>query len=631
MAAEVSRHRSRLLPTIQEDAASADSLVGSARGSALVGSARGSAAGRPDRGPRPQLTRTPPVSRLPRLVRDAPGSGGRGGRLQSPALEAGPQGTPEPESVALPPVAAAPQAGDRDRPRQRDRDRNAIAEEAVRLGPKGDYFLGTDNIRRLLQTFDQEVYRFKLQFASGKPDTGSGHSGEATPEKQAESDALLSARLQKAFTAIAHAVDVVRTKTGDNLEPINSEQQLLALITALKNLGEAGTSEELVGFWEDLKYAVERVQSMCDRFNQQILAKLRTSCLSFSGTLDTHTPLSDRYSAEVARYLEQVETLWKNTRILCASCGNGIKQRLLDVETQATRQMARAFDVRRFAVVELVVDLLEKLSQMSRIAHTWVDRDETFVLQLGREIRDLKRDTQEKRRALEKDREQQEELLRSLKTARLICENSRRHLLAIEDEIRMLQRDQSQGKNELQYKTSQLQLKQQAVEFLDTGIAQTKHNFAMRVRSTHFATHFTTLRLTSTSLHFLEHTFSILYGTCVVVSPSTAHQLHSVSNMYTGEEAAADEADRGAREQPGHARDRARQDRDAHQREGARRDRVEDEDRRGPALLPRAQARVREAHRQHPAPTEGHEPGARAVPCHAAPVSVLWTDALNRG
>ena len=470
--------RSRLLPTIQEDVSVTGSSSGSGTGSAKLG-------GRPDR-PREKLARTPPASRLPRLIREAPGSGsgsgGRGGHLQSPILEeAGAQGAaPVPESYVVGPVAVG-QTGDR--PRQRDRNREAIAEEAVRLGPKGDYFLGTDNIRRILQQFDQEVYRFKLQFATGKPDTGlgSGPSAEPTPDKQAESDALLSARLQKAFAAIARAVDVVRNKTGDNLEPINSEQQILALITALKNLGEAATSEELVGYWEDLKYAVERVQSLCDRFNQQVISKLRTSCLSFSSTLETHTPMSDRYTTEVTRFLEQVETLWKNTRVLCASCGNGIKQRLLSVETQATREMARAFDVRRFAVVELPVDLLEKLAQMSRVARSWVDRDETFVLQLGREIRDMKRDTQEKRRALEKERSQQEELMHSLKQARLICENSRRHLLAIEDEIRILQRDQTQARQEVQQKTSQVQLKQQAVEFLQVAITQTKHNFVMKV------------------------------------------------------------------------------------------------------------------------------------------------------
>ena len=320
------------------------------------------------------------------------------------------------------------------------------ADEALKLGINGEYFLGIDHLRKLLTQHDIEINKLRIDFGKGF-EPPNLKSKQKQPVAEENGDQLMANFLIKVSTELNKACEIVREKSGEKIEFINSEQQLLSLITSVKNEvsseNEASLSETLVEFWESLKFAVERIQSLGDKFNTSVLHRMKNNCLSFGTALGAHTSLSDKYTNEIIKFIDRAETVWKNLRLLAACYPNGIRPGLFD-DTHYITELSKSIDLKKFPLLKVVPDLCEKLALLSQVAREWLDRDETYVIDLNRTIREKRGESQDKRKRIREEKEKQITLLKTLKSAQLLCQNSRRQLKQINEDLKDLQTDAKQ-------------------------------------------------------------------------------------------------------------------------------------------------------------------------------------------
>ena len=323
--------------------------------------------------------------------------------------------------------------------------RRPQADDALKLGTNAEYFVGTANMRKYITELEIETNKLKLEFSKGfQPPKKSQQSTTVIGES---GDKSMAVYLKKISEELMKVCDLVKEKSGERIEIINSEQQLLGLITSAKNISnnenEGQLCQNLVEFWEGIKFGVERVQSLGDKFNTKVLHRLKQNCLGFGTSLGANTPLSDKFSQEVLKFLDRAETVWKNLRLLCACYPNGIRPGLFD-DTLYLTELAKAVDFKRFPLLRTIPDLCEKLALLCQVGREWLDRDETYVIELNREIRAKRGETQEKRKVIRGEKERQTMLVKALRSAQLICHNSKQQLREINEKIREFQNEAKQ-------------------------------------------------------------------------------------------------------------------------------------------------------------------------------------------
>ena len=139
-------------------------------------------------------------------------------------------------------------------------------------------------------------------------------------------------------------------------------------------------------------------------------------------------------------------------------------------------------DRKAFPILRVFPDLSEKLTRVCTVATQWIDKDETYVRDIGNHIRETRTQARQKENDLRTQRGKQEELRTSVDEAFRLFSTNKDKLSRIEGELRVLEEQMVQYDNAKKYKTEEKKTKEGIIGFLDISITQTKKNFTLQLK-----------------------------------------------------------------------------------------------------------------------------------------------------
>ena len=333
----------------------------------------------------------------------------------------------------------------------------------LRAGYQREYLLGLDHLRKNIQGIETELDGAKHEFYQ------TNESDDDMYERYLKSinDDLLNCntKLRK------HAVELVR---------VDSELQLVSLLNKVRELEEV--DPEVIGnlteFWENFKNTVEGIQSITNKFYNNVLVKLKSSCVSKNNvTVD----LTYTYEQEIAQFQVEIETILQNTRTLIKSSENRINQDLF-TNTNFSERVLVMCDHKAFPILRLIPDLTEKITKACRLSRQWVDRDETYVHDLTKRIRETQTINRKKRADLRDKREKHNAMENDTKDAYQLYKDNQKKLLKLEGELSILEEQIKQFMRAKEIKVDEKRQKESMAGFLEISISQTKKNQTMQLK-----------------------------------------------------------------------------------------------------------------------------------------------------
>lgn len=347
-----------------------------------------------------------------------------------------------------------------------------------------DYLSGLDHVREVVRTLDIELTGALNEFY----------------ECSETDEAKYNVHLCKVSDAF-ETCNSVLTKANKPRHVVQSQAQIAALINAVKAAATADTPVEAVEcvaeFWEGSKITTESIQGITDRFRKNVLERLRASCgsykaanqltalngLSLPSESKQHLTAPEDYSKDVASYLSQLEDGVNTLRLLAASYGNKLNLSLISKSSLLDR-LLRGCDDESYPVLQVIPDLTVKLERLFQVTRQWLDRDETYVFELGKAIRDARSVTRKKEEEMKAEKDKQRDLIKSVKSAFLICQNSKRKIREIATELQKLEGQVVECMSEQMRMTDEKTKKENMAEFLEISITQTRRNYNLQVRAT---------------------------------------------------------------------------------------------------------------------------------------------------
>ncbi|PAA53931.1 hypothetical protein BOX15_Mlig023664g1 [Macrostomum lignano] len=348
------------------------------------------------------------------------------------------------------------------------RPRTAL-EVARSSGMFKDYLAGLDNLRSIVNDCENRLAQALNEFYG-------------TTEKDEQMFNAFNIEVNKAFEACNSCLD----KAGHQAIIVDGQAPIATLVNKLKEYRLAANPEDtqlLLQFWESFKLALEQLQTIADDYERRVLSKLRTGCLiASSGAMATaKSPLSKAYEAEAAAYSKELETVRTRVRLLCHSAGTHMRMELLGKASHTERVLINCNDD-FYPILCVVPDLTVKLESMARIAYQWLDKDETYLFEVSRQLRDKRSETREMEQQLRAEREKHRLLLKSVKSAYLMCQNSKKRLREITQELKNLEEHIEHSARERRAKMDEKKQKKEMADFLDLSITQTKMNYALQLK-----------------------------------------------------------------------------------------------------------------------------------------------------
>lgn len=335
-----------------------------------------------------------------------------------------------------------------------------------RTGLHKDYLDGLDHLRHNIQDIESELDKTKLRFFHAK----------RNDEEQYE----------KYLTGVSgklHTVSSKLKKKASKAEVIDSDVRLMALLNKARELSDdldPKVIEALTAFWKNLQETLEVLKGILTNFRNLVLKKLLSSCLSYQSNSIT-LELTMKYGEEVRTYQRGLKDTIRQTEELMKSYEGGIKHELFTNTNFISHVMAGS-DQRMYPVLRLVPDLAEKVTAVCRLARQWVDKDETYMHDLTRQIRVARNQTKKKTLEIHNEKEKYGQLSKSVDEAHAVFKESKKKLKAIEKDLKSIEAQVEHRSEAEKYRSDEKKQKESIVGFLDISIAQTKKNYSLQLK-----------------------------------------------------------------------------------------------------------------------------------------------------
>ena len=272
-------------------------------------------------------------------------------------------------------------------------------------------------------------------------------------------------------------------KANVALQVIDSELTLVGLINNVREQGTTVHPEDfqfLAEFWDQIKNTIDSVKVVLSNIESKVFKRILTTCKvlpHISLTLD----ITDTYNDDVSSYYEKVSQIITDTRLLTLGYANGIDQHLF-TNTLFSERILVACDVKAFPLLRLVPDVTEKLTQACRLLRLWMDKDETYLYDISKHIRETRAVKRKKVRVLINKRQERLNLVENVDQAQEIFVTNREKLKKIEAELKTVEAQVDQCTELKKHKAEEKRQKEGIVGFLEISISQTNKNVSLQLK-----------------------------------------------------------------------------------------------------------------------------------------------------
>ncbi|CAH1777736.1 unnamed protein product [Owenia fusiformis] len=359
---------------------------------------------------------------------------------------------------------------------------------------QADYLQGLGALRKRIQELEIENDRIKRDF----------YSTEDNDED------VYHKYLKDCNDKMMLGKDILR-KNNVDFTPVDSEVQIVSILNKLRDCvmvhdeidepPEGGVSfllteiedvtnetnedliNELIGFlsqfWESVKANLESYASILTKFRTAVLKRLESSCTSYHNNLDVQIDLSLKYTDDITQYQNDIDKQFSQAIEIIKSFPNGIKTNLFTKSNFIDRVLAYC-DKKAFPILQIIPDLSVKFENICAIARRWIDRDETYVYDIIKHIRDTRSRTRRREQDLRNHIVQQRSTMKSVQQAYIVCSTNKRKLQKLETELKDLAEQETDYTTEKKAKHEEKQQKESMVDFLKITISQSKKNYSLQ-------------------------------------------------------------------------------------------------------------------------------------------------------
>ncbi len=151
-------------------------------------------------------------------------------------------------------------------------------------------------------------------------------------------------------------------------------------------------------------------------------------------------------------------------------------------DSPAIIELSKTLDLKRFLIIRLIPEILDKLLQLSQIIKEWLNADENFLLSVRKTIGEKRKFISQKKLSILSTENIQNELLKHYKIAQLQSQNSKHKFEELNVELNMLAAQIKSLQNEKDMKTSRITLKKQSIVRVESGKTHAKNSYAVKVK-----------------------------------------------------------------------------------------------------------------------------------------------------
>ena len=191
--------------------------------------------------------------------------------------------------------------------------------------------------------------------------------------------------------------------------------------------------------------------------------------------------ITDVYNGDVSTYQENIQKIVEDIRTLLRGYVKCIDQSLFTNSVFSERILV-ACDVKAFPILRLIPDVTEKFMQACRMIRLWLDKDETYLYDVNKHLRETRAVKRKKVRVLINKRQERLNLVENVDQAQEIFVTNREKLKQIEAELKTVEEQVDQCSEIKKHKVEVKRQKEGIVGFLDISISQTTKNVSLQLK-----------------------------------------------------------------------------------------------------------------------------------------------------
>ena len=329
-----------------------------------------------------------------------------------------------------------------------------------------EYIEGLNNLRNMVRDIEVENDKVKREFYMCE------ESQESLYEDYLKS---LNDCLLRANTCLK--------KESIPLQVVDSEVALVGLINNVRETEESISPDDfeiLTEFWDQMRNTLDSVKLLVSKLENRIFTRMTNTCQA-PQNMALDLDFTSSYVEEVSTYSRKISQMWTDIRLLLRGFTNGIPQDLFTNSSFIDRILL-ACDVKAFPILRIVPDVTEKLSSGCRFMLQWMDRDETYVYDVNKHLRDTRAVKRKKVRVLINKRQQRKNLVENVHQAQDIFVSNREKLKEIEAELKTVETQVAQCTQIKEHKAEEKRQKEGIVGFLEISISQTSKNVTLQLK-----------------------------------------------------------------------------------------------------------------------------------------------------
>ena len=338
---------------------------------------------------------------------------------------------------------------------------------SMRNGSQKDYLEGLDNLREMVTAVECDLDKARLEFYV---------CTENDEDKYEE-------YVKTCNDKFLYCNNQLR-KNGVGLDVIDSEIKLVSLLNKMRDLDDETIDGDVINFltefWEHMKHTLESAKGVKHRFHHNVLKRLKSSCISYSNG-ETTLELTSKYSDVVTEYKTDIVDSLKSYDALNRSFESKLKQELFSDSSFSNRILVSC-DQKAFPILRLVPDLSEKIVYCCQKARQWIDKDEIYVHDINKYIRERRNESKKKEDDLKNQKAKQEEITKTCDEAYQLFKENKDKLGKIDTELKTLEEQVNQYTQRKKYKHEERRQKEGMVGFLEISISQTKKNQTLQLK-----------------------------------------------------------------------------------------------------------------------------------------------------
>ena len=272
-------------------------------------------------------------------------------------------------------------------------------------------------------------------------------------------------------------------KSNVPLHVIDSEMSLVRLINSVRELEETLNTEDfqlLNQFWDQIKTAVDDMSVSVFNLETKVFNR-SISIFKVVPPDSVNLDITQVYNGDVASYEEKITKAFSDIRSLLRGYVNCIGQHLFTNSVFSERILV-ACDVKAFPILRLIPDITEKFIKACGLLRLWMDKDETYLFNINKYLRETRAVKRKKVRVLINKRQERLHMMESVDRAQEIFVTNREKLKQIEVELKTVEAQVDQCAEIKKHKAEEKRQKEGIVGFLEISISQTNKNVSLQLK-----------------------------------------------------------------------------------------------------------------------------------------------------